>query len=51
MLRAAYVAGYVWRQALVAMPTLPNVENWGWKYDSEIPKPYWTELPEATTVV
>ena len=50
-LRAAYVAGYVWRQALVAMPTLPNVENWGWKYDGEIPKPYWTELPEATTVV
>ena len=29
--RAAYQAGHVWRQSLIAQQQLPPPENWGWK--------------------
>ena len=28
--RATYQAGYVWSQALVPLPHLPDPESWGW---------------------
>ena len=29
--RAAYQAGYYWRQALVAVPDLLGLSSWGWQ--------------------
>ena len=31
--RAAYQAGYIWGQSLVADPVVPPPEQWGWKRD------------------
>jgi len=47
--RAAYQAGHVWAQMLVAIPELPSAQEWGWEQNTsggwEVE---WTELPEAS---
>ena len=45
--RAAYQAGHVWRQSLIAQQQLPPPENWGWKKAGESYIPHWTDLGEA----
>ena len=44
--RAAYPAGHVWAQMLVAIPELPSPSEWGWEQNTnggwEVK---WTELP------
>ena len=47
--RAAYQAGYVWSHALVPVPVLPSPALWGWLTSDSGWKPFWTELPEAST--
>ena len=47
--RATYQAGYVWSQALVPLPHLPDPESWGWIFHQNSGwRPFWTELPEAS---
>ena len=46
---AAYQLGYVWSQALVPVPVLPSPALWGWLTSDSGWKPFWTELPEAST--
>ena len=36
VLRASFIAGHVWHQSLVPMPVLPNLDDWGWKWNNEI---------------
>ena len=43
--RAAYMAGYVWPNALYPMQELPFFGDWGWKDNG---KPHGTDLPEAS---
>ena len=47
--RAAYQAGHVWGQTLVAEPKLPTPACWGWEKgeDDSGWTPLWTTLPEA----
>ena len=46
--RAAYQAGYVWGQMLVAEPELPSPSDWGWKKNAvDEWEVQWTLLPEA----
>jgi hypothetical protein len=47
--RAVYQAGHVWSQALVAAPDLPSPGDWGWRVTDSGWKPFWTDLPEAST--
>ncbi|KAJ8030580.1 hypothetical protein HOLleu_27036 [Holothuria leucospilota] len=48
--RAVYQAAYVWGQALLRDPELPDPSDWGWtKRTSGLWKPLWTTLPEACT--
>ena len=49
--RAAYQAGYVWRQSLVGQQQLPPPEDWGWKIVEGTYLPHWTDLPEAAIAV
>ena len=51
VLRASYVAGYLWHQSLLAEPVLPNIEEWGWRLNDSMPIPYWTALPEASAAI
>ena len=51
VLRAAYIAGYYWAQALVALQNLPSPEDWGWKLVNGVYIPDWTDLPEATVAL
>ncbi|MES9882295.1 MAG: hypothetical protein ABW185_15600 [Sedimenticola sp.] len=47
--RAAYQAGHIWGQALVAAPTLQSPDDWGWRRDDGGSwSPMWTTLPEAS---
>ena len=50
-LRAAFVAGHIWRQSLVPVPTYPPVEEWGWKITDKVPTPLWSTLPEASSAI
>ena len=49
--RAAYQAGYVWRQSLVHQQQLPSPENWGWKRVGETYAPHWSDFAEAAVAV
>ena len=51
VLRAAYITGYYWGQALVAIQNLPSPEEWGWKLQNGVFIPDWTDLPEATVAL
>ena len=51
VLRASYIAGYYWSQALVASQNLPSPEDWGWKDETGAFIPVWTHLPEATAAL
>ena len=48
--RAVYVAGFIWGQTLIANPSIPPPEIWGWKRNERDTSltPYWTSLPEAS---
>ena len=40
---ASFQAGYIWGQALIANPSLPNPGDWGWKKDADDKwTPLWT---------
>ena len=43
--RAAYVAGYVWGQALKQKPGMTSPSDWGWVKEDEGWKIFWTPLP------
>ena len=46
--RATYQGVYIWGQATVAMPVLPDPIDWGWTLDKEgKTKPQRTTLPAA----
>lgn len=46
--RAVYQAAYIWDQALLRDPKLPDPSDWGWtKRTSGLWEPLWTTLPEA----
>ena len=46
--RAAYQAGHIWASSLVAYPSYPSPECWGWvKDDTGCWQPLWTTLPPA----
>ena len=57
--RAAYQAGHIWGQSLVADPVVPPPEQWGWKRvddsssssnsENQALSPCWTILPEAAS--
>lgn len=48
--RAAYQAGYVWGQCLLAEQVLPSPAEWGWKLDTDGDRwvPVWSTLPEVS---
>ena len=48
ILRAAYQAGYIWGQALITRPNLPDPSNWGWLKTGNTWDPVWTTLPPIT---
>lgn len=45
--RAVLIGGHIWAQCLVKSMNIPNAEDWGWKRNGNIWKPYWTTLQEA----
>ena len=45
--RAVYQAGYVWSQALVPLPVLPNPADWGWLLCDGLWQPLWMTLSDA----
>ena len=46
ILRAAYVAGHIWGQALLKTPTLPSPSDWGYKQlEDGSWAPIWTTKP------
>ena len=45
--RAVLQAGYIWGQALIPSPTMPNRQDWGWTLESSLWRPYWTALPDV----
>ncbi len=48
--RAAYQAGHIWGQTLIANPELPTPSDWGYKKTpSGEWQPVWTFLPQAAT--
>ena len=48
--RAAYQAGYVWGQALIPNPRLPNPQEWGWNLENGVWRPLWTTLPDVMKI-
>ena len=48
MKRAAYQAGHVWGQSLVAIQEFPSPEDWGWQTANDEWTPTWSTLPEAS---
>ena len=48
--RAAYQAGYVWGQTLIAQPELPSPAIWGWEKSQDGWTPKWSDLPQASKV-
>ena len=48
--RAVYQGGYVWGQALILSPDLPNPVDWGWVDKQHNYVPFWTTLPEVSHV-
>ena len=49
--RAAYVAGYVWGQALERYPVIPPAEEWGWKVCDGKYVPCWTKSLPASLAI
>src|SRR6218665_1131662 len=45
--RAVYQAGYVWSQALVPLPVLPNPADWRWLLCDGLWQILWMTLPDA----
>ncbi|KAL9960530.1 hypothetical protein ACROYT_G034002 [Oculina patagonica] len=46
--RATYQGGFVWGQATIPMPVLPNPTDWGWTVSREGQmQPLWVTLPAA----
>ena len=45
--RAVLQAGYIWGQALIPSPTMPNPQDSGWTLESSLWRPYWTALPDV----
>ena len=45
--RAVLQAGYIWGQALIPCPTMPNPQDWGWTLDGGLWRPYWTTPPDV----
>ena len=48
--RAAYQAGYVWRQSLQALQSFPSPGEWGWVMQYQYWQPLWNTLHEASKV-
>ena len=48
--RAAYQAGHVWSTSLVKDAHWPSPTEWGWKMETNVLRPLWTELPEVSRV-
>ena len=49
ILRAVYMGAYIWGQALLKNPEVPDPSEWGWKKDkSNKWVPIWTKLPELS---
>lgn len=46
--RATFQAGFIWGQALIPMPVVPNPSDWGWTWSDDRWSPVWTTLPEAS---
>ena len=46
--RAVYQGGYIWGQAEVSVPKLPNPADWGWQFVNSAWKPFWSALDEAS---
>lgn len=46
--RAAFQAGHIWEQSLIARPEIPSPDNWGWVKGSDGWKPRWMTLPDAS---
>jgi len=45
MKRSVFQGGYIWRQALVRLSTIPSPASWGWrKAESGCYEPNWTTL-------
>ena len=47
--RAVYQACYIWSQALVQSPLLPDPLEWGWKQEKGVWEPNWMLLPQVVT--
>lgn len=48
VMRATYQGGYVWGQATIPTPVLPDPTDWGWTLGREgHMQPRWTTLPAA----
>ena len=50
-LTAAYYAGHMWNQSLMAIELLPPPEKWGWNYDSGKLIPHCADLLEVSSAV
>lgn len=50
MKRAIYQGGFIWSQMGQPTPTLPDPAEWGWQFDTGKWKPFWTSLPEASSM-
>ena len=45
---AAFQAGHMWGQSLVANASTPSPEDWGWERDGDTWSPTWSSLAEAS---
>ena len=45
--RAAFQAGFVWAQSIVAWQSLPSPSDWGWQCVDNVWHPVWMTLPPA----
>jgi len=47
-LRATYIGGHVWGQALIRCPELPDPSSWGWQKENDKWVPVWVTLPSIS---
>ena len=45
--RAVLPGAYIWGQALIPSPTMPNPQDWGWTLYGGLWRLYWTTLPDV----
>ena len=48
--RACYQAVLLWNQALSTCPSVPTLNEWGWKIVNEKLSPAWMNIPQASKI-